>query len=144
MKTAKVLFTCSGYCSCKGVAAELEAYHISELEGGGGSTGQTSSAGDKRPPSVGPPWVGLEVPSRVMASVYGSQSLPGGQSSSSSSCRSDSSRKVRLGAPPVGYVAHRDWAPPDNDDAYWCWKADREVADRAVTAIVYLNGPQVG
>jgi hypothetical protein len=72
-------------------------------------------------------WHPLEVPSRVMASVY--------ETAAATVHGTNSIDTVG------GYVAHRDHAPPEDDDVYWCWKSDREQSERRFTAIVYLNDP---
>lgn len=66
----------------------------------------------------------LEVPSRVMGSVYVAPPPADGASG--------------------GYVPHRDHAPPSDDDLYWCWKSDREQSERRLTAILYVNDPEEG
>mmetsp|Transcript_4771 Transcript_4771/g.6132 ORF Transcript_4771/g.6132 Transcript_4771/m.6132 type:complete len:417 (+) Transcript_4771:13-1263(+) len=119
-------------------------------------------------------WINLEVPQRVMASMYRhkhdhveniiktksddnnnaaeekevTSSAPTSPLTLKVSETVSSQNKISSqplsssGSKRVGYVAHRDHCPPEDDDLFWCWKSDREQSERFLTAILYVNDQQ--
>jgi len=114
----------------KGVAFELEQ-SSEALALSGGSVSATSGRSS-----------GLEVPQRVMASVYQATAASRDGTARTHSTTTTTTSTTPAATTNMGYRAHRDHAPPADDDLYWCWKSDREQSERYVTAILYVNPPR--